>query len=239
MKRYIVSISIGLILLFSNGITLRDAGIPSVESVPVIEVDECKSLYQSAGLEGEVDIEIFRKAYDGYLQITERQRDLLTLIDFSKPSNQERLYVIDMSARQLLYRSVVAHGRNSGNLYATDFSNRPNSHQSSLGFYLTAETYQGGNGYSLRLNGLERGYNDKARERAIVIHGAKYADPSVCQNGNRLGRSFGCPALPESLNRPIIDAIKGGSVLFIYAEDQSYLANSRYLNPASGDRQIG
>ena len=129
----------------------------------------------------------------------------------------------------MLFESVVAHGRNSGSLYATDFSNRSNSHQSSLGFYLTGETYRGSNGYSLRLDGLEKGFNDNARARAIVIHGAKYANPSICRGGQRLGRSFGCPALPEQLNRPIIDAIKGGTVLFIYAEDPNYLSQSQLV----------
>lgn len=174
-------------------------------------------------------METFQAAYTGYQEIEGRKRDILTLIDFTKPSNTERLYVIDMKAEKVLYESVVAHGKGSGELYATRFSNTPESHQSSLGFYLTAETYQGGNGYSLRLNGLERGINDNARARAIVIHGAKYANPSVCKNGNRLGRSYGCPALPETLNKPIIDTIKGGSLLFIYGKDPQYLAKSSIL----------
>ena len=147
---------------------------------------------------------------------------MLTLIDFTKPSNEERLLVLDMAEGKLLFHSLVAHGRNSGDLYATGFSNHPESHQSSLGLYLTEGTYTGKNGYSLRLNGLEKGVNDNALARAIVIHGAAYADPSVCRGGRRLGRSWGCPALPPALNRPIIDTIKGGSVLYIYGESRDH-----------------
>lgn len=124
----------------------------------------------------------------------------------------------------------MSHGKNSGNNYATSFSNEEGSHKSSLGFYLTASTYQGRNGYSLILDGLEKGINDRARQRAIVMHGAAYANPSVIRGGGRLGRSFGCPAVPEKLSRPIIDAIKGGSVMYIYAAKPDYLAQSTVLH---------
>lgn len=197
----------------------------TIDSVP--PVDSALLLYETMGLESWVSEEIFRRAYDGYCRITDRRRDILTLVDFTKPSSSERLLVLDMAAHKLLYHSLVAHGRNSGDLYATRFSNRPESHQSSLGFYLTEGTYIGSNGYSLRLNGLEKGINDNALARAIVIHGAAYADPSVCRGGRRLGRSWGCPALPPALNRPIIDTIKEGSVLYIHAEDPTYLTSSR------------
>lgn len=135
-----------------------------------------------------------------------------------------------MARRRLLFSSVVAHGKNSGENYATSFSNEYGSYKSSLGFYLTGSTYQGSNGYSLLLDGLEKGINDRARERAIVVHGAAYADPSVASRGGRLGRSFGCPALPQKLSRPIIDAIKDGSVMYIYAPTPEYLAQSTVLN---------
>ena len=155
---------------------------------------------------------------------------VLTLIDFSRPSTEKRLFVFDMKQHRLLFSSVVSHGKNSGGVYATSFSNEYGSYKSSLGFYLTETTYQGKNGYSLILNGLERGINDRARERAIVMHGAAYADPSVVGKGGRLGRSFGCPAVPQKLTRPIIDAIKGGSVMYIYAETPDYLAHSSVLS---------
>lgn len=195
----------------------------------VLEADACRSLYRDMQLEGIVNWKAFRQAVAGYERIEGRRRDVLTLIDFSLPSTAKRLFVFDMAQRKLLFSSVVAHGKNSGENYATSFSNEYGSYKSSLGFYLTETTYQGRNGYSLILDGLEKGINDRARERAIVVHGAAYADPSVAVRGGRLGRSFGCPALPQKLSRPIIDAIKGGSVLFIYAEASDYLAHSTVL----------
>jgi hypothetical protein len=192
--------------------------------------DDVVSLYHSMQLEGVVNWRAFKQAVTGYNRIKNRKRDVLTLIDFSKPSTEKRLYVFDMKHRRMLYSSVVSHGKNSGGNYATSFSNEYGSYKSSLGFYLTASTYQGRNGYSLILDGLEKGINDRARERAIVVHGASYADPSVASRGGRLGRSFGCPALPTSVSRPIIDAIKGGSVMYIYAETPSYLAQSSILD---------
>ena len=164
----------------------------------------------------------------GYNKIEQKKKPVLTLIDFTKPSTEKRLFVFDMKERKLLYSSVVAHGKNSGENYATSFSNAVGSYKSSLGFYLTGSTYRGKNGYSLLLDGLEKGINDCARERAIVVHGAAYANPSVCRGG-RLGRSFGCPALPQALTKPIINTIKGGSVLFIYANNKEYMAKSTIL----------
>lgn len=195
----------------------------------MVEEALCADLYKKMNLEGLVGFTAFKQAFHGYRRIQGRQRDILTLIDFSKPSTQNRLYVFDMNQKKLLFSSLVAHGRNSGDLYATSFSNEPGSYQSSLGFYLTGSTYHGSNGYSLLLDGLEKGLNDSARERAIVIHGADYANPSVIACGGRLGRSLGCPALPRKLSRPIIDAIKDGSVLFIYAPKHEYLAQSVFF----------
>lgn len=191
------------------------------------------TLYRSMQLEGAVNWKAFLQALEGYYKIENRRRDVLTLIDFSRPSTAKRLFVFDMKQRKVLFSSVVSHGRNSGDTYATSFSNEYGSYKSSLGFYLTESTYQGKNGYSLILNGLERGINDRARERAIVMHGAAYADPSVLAGGGRLGRSLGCPAVPQKLSRPIIDAIKGGSVMYIYAETPDYLAHSSILKDAS------
>lgn len=190
------------------------------------------ALYRSMQLEGMVNWRAFRLAVEGYYKIENRKRDVLTLIDFSRPSTDKRLFVFDMRQRKVLFSSVVSHGKNSGDTYATSFSNEYGSYKSSLGFYLTESTYQGKNGYSLILNGLERGINDRARERAIVMHGAAYANPSVLAGGGRLGRSFGCPAVPQKLSRPIIDAIKGGSVMYIYAETPDYLAHSSILKDA-------
>lgn len=191
--------------------------------------DECTLIYESAGLAGQVSYAAFEQAYQGYRKIGNRSKNILTFIDFSKPSTAERLFVIDMEHRCLLHKSHVAHGKNSGGNYATDFSNQNGSHKSSLGFYLTGGTYQGGNGYSLLLDGLEKGINDRARERAIVIHPAAYANPSVIPSAGRLGRSFGCPALPQAVSQEIINTIKGGTVLYIYADSPEYARSSSLL----------
>lgn len=188
-----------------------------------------QTIYEKLNLSENIGFDVFDKAMTGYESIEGRKKDILVLVDFSKPSTDERLYVIDVKEQKVLYHSVVAHGRGSGDNYATSFSNVPGSNQSSLGFYLTANTYQGQNGYSLRLKGLERGINDKAMERAIVIHGADYADPKFIPYAGRLGRSLGCPSLPKSLNDDIINTIKDGSVLFIYAADNEYLSHSPIL----------
>jgi len=185
------------------------------------------------GLSDKVSYEAFEQAITGFFNTEGHSKGLLTLIDFTKPSTEKRLFVLDMRNKQLLFSSYVSHGRNSGDNYATSFSNEIGSFKSSLGFYLTDGTYQGNNGYSLLLNGLEKGINDKARERAIVIHGAPYANPSTIQYAGRLGRSLGCPALPLAVSKAIIDTIKGGSLLFIYANDQQYVQNSPILSADS------
>jgi hypothetical protein len=153
------------------------------------------------------------------------------VIDFTLPSTEKRMWIIDLATQEILLNTVVSHGRNSGNLMAEKFSNRPESYQSSLGFYKTAETYHGKHGYSLRLDGLEKGFNDQARNRAIVIHGADYAREEVAKMSGRLGRSLGCPAVPSELSDEVIDLIKDGSLLFIYGNDQNYLAQSPLLQP--------
>ncbi|MDR2911774.1 MAG: murein L,D-transpeptidase catalytic domain family protein [Alistipes sp.] len=175
-----------------------------------------EALYRELGLEGEVDLAAFDRAAEGFRRVAGRRKEILSFIDFTLPSTEKRLWVIDMARRRVLFNTWVAHGRESGELYATSFSNRRGSHKSSLGFYLTAETYIGRNGYSLMIDGLDAGLNDNARGRAVVVHGAWYADPRVIASMGRLGRSFGCPALPPDLARPIIDSIKGGSVLYIH-----------------------
>lgn len=189
------------------------------------------ALYEKIGINDEIPYAAFEAAVTGYERITSRRKDILVLIDYTKPSTQERLYVIDMRNGKVLYKSLVAHGRGSGDNYAIRFSNTPDSHQSSLGFYLTLNTYEGKNGYSLRLDGLEPGINDKAYERAIVIHGADYCDRSFIKSAGRLGRSFGCPALPRDVSDAIIDTIKDGAVLFIYANDEEYMTQSAVLAP--------
>ncbi len=160
--------------------------------------------------------------------------DLLTVIDYSLPSTEPRLWVIDRAARRVLFHDLVAHGRGSGENLATRFSNRDGSLQSSLGLFLTEETYVGRNGYSMRLRGLEPGVNDRARERTLVMHGAPYVSGEFAREHGRLGRSWGCPALSPQIARTVIDRIRDGSLLFVYARDPSWLETSRYL--AAGQR---
>ncbi|GIZ08981.1 murein L,D-transpeptidase catalytic domain family protein [Flavobacterium sp. UMI-01] len=162
---------------------------------------------------------IFAKALNGFYLLKEKgliQKNILTLIDFSLSSNTQRLWVIDLENNTVLFNSLVAHGRNSGEEFATSFSNTAESFKSSLGFYVTGEEYIGKHGKSLRLDGLEKGLNDNARQRAVVIHGANYVSNSFIKNNKRLGRSLGCPAIPVELTNKIIETIKDKSCLFIY-----------------------
>jgi hypothetical protein len=168
-------------------------------------------------------------AWRGYSKLSEGlNKPLLTVIDFTLPSTQRRLWIIDMQAQKILLHTVVAHGRNSGLLLAEQFSNRPESYQSSLGFFQTGEAYQGKHGYSLRLDGLEAGINDQARARAIVIHGAEYAKEDFLKSAGRLGRSLGCPAVPTELATSIIKLIKDGTLLFVHGNDPNYLKTSSF-----------
>ncbi len=162
----------------------------------------------------------FSLAYNGYEQLVKKgsvvRSNILTVIDFSKSSSQKRLFILNVATGKLLLSSLVAHGKNSGLEYATSFSNANESNKSSLGFYTTGNTYMGEHGYSLKLNGCERGINDAAYQRAIVLHGANYVSNDIIKAQGFLGRSFGCPAVPESASKKIIDYIKNGSCLFIY-----------------------
>ena len=157
----------------------------------------------------------------------------LTVIDYSLPSTDERLWVFEVATGRLLFKELVAHGRNTGENMATDFSDRLNSRQSSIGLFVTDDTYVGTNGYSLRLDGLEPGRNARARERAIVMHGAPYVNAELAKHQGRIGRSWGCPALREAVARDIIDTIRGGGVIFSYYPDDEWLNESRFLNCGS------
>jgi len=157
----------------------------------------------------------------------------LTLIDYSLPSTTPRLWVFDLHTGKLLFNELVAHGRNSGDNIATRFSDVMESRETSLGLFRTADTYVGHNGYSLRLDGLEPGFNGHARDRAIVMHGAPYVDANVAKANGRLGRSWGCPALREAVARQVIDTVRGGGVVFSYYPDPSWLKASKFLNCAS------
>ncbi len=159
--------------------------------------------------------------------------DRLAVIDYSLPSTEPRLWVFELAPLRLLYHEHVAHGRGSGENLAKRFSNIEGSHQSSLGLFRTAETYQGGNGYSLRMDGLEPGINDRARARAIVMHGAPYVNPELAQRQGRLGRSFGCPAVRREVAHGVIDSLKQGQLLFAYYPDADWLSQSTFLQCAA------
>jgi L,D-transpeptidase catalytic domain len=154
---------------------------------------------------------------------------VLTVIDYSRPSNERRLWVLDLEHRRLLYRELVAHGRGSGELHATLFSNEVGSMQSSLGLFVTTDAYAGQHGRSLRMQGLEPGINDHARERDLVMHGADYVSPEFAARQGRLGRSLGCPALPLAVASAVIDVIRGGTAIFAYYPDPTWLETSRFL----------
>lgn len=185
--------------------------------------------------------DLLQTALSGYELLkkehTINRPEVITIIDFSLPSNQERLWVIDLVEAKVLYHCLVSHGRNSGDVMAETFSNKPGSYTSSPGFYTTGETYTGKHGFSLRLDGIENGINDKARERAIVIHGADYVSPEFIEKYGRLGRSLGCPAVPEELSKEIIETIKDGTCLFVYAPSESYLSKSPVIKKLSSVRK--
>ncbi|MEZ5025760.1 MAG: murein L,D-transpeptidase catalytic domain family protein [Chitinophagales bacterium] len=172
-------------------------------------------------------------ALSGYSTLKEKgkikKQDIITIVDFSKPSTEERLFVLDLKNNKIITKSLCAHGKNSGELWATKFSNKPESYQSSLGFYICNETYNGSNGFSLKLDGQEPGINDNARERGVVIHGADYVSKTFIANNGKIGRSFGCPALPIEKNAKIINLLKGGSCLFIYQPNKYYQTHSSIL----------
>jgi hypothetical protein len=205
---------------------------PSTPVQPSLEtqIDEIRGLYRVLRLSGKLRYDIFRKAMIGHGRIGFKRTDIITIVDYTRPSAEKRLFVIDLKTPRILYHTHVTHGLNSGFIHARNFSNELGSKQSSLGFFKTAETYFGKYGYSLRLDGLEKGINDLARKRDIVVHGAPYANPANIAKYGYLGTSWGCPALPEETTGPIIDAIKEGSCLYIYADDQTYLSHSAFVD---------
>ena len=188
------------------------------------------SLYTDCDLTDKLDFDVFKSAMDGYNTIDAPNKKLLSIIDYSKPSNEKRLFIIDVENRKLLYNTLVAHGKKSGYVEATKFSNRIGSHKSSLGFYRTGYSYYGKRGYSLQLDGLEKGINDNARQRGIVIHGANYVSERIANGNGVIGRSWGCPAVSKKLSKEIINLLKGGSLLYIYADDEIYKENSVIAN---------
>lgn len=192
------------------------------------------ALYSELKLDSlQLSAEAFAYGLQGYRELLEegqiKNNHILSIVDFSLPSSKKRLFVIDLECGKLLFNTLVSHGRNSGTDMATRFSNNLNSYQSSLGFYVTGDTYKGEHGYSLRLDGKEEGINDKAYTRSIVMHAANYVNESVVKMKGYLGRSLGCPAIPPALHKAIINTIKDGSCLFVYSPDTNYTTHSKLI----------
>ncbi|MFB9110457.1 murein L,D-transpeptidase catalytic domain family protein [Flavobacterium gyeonganense] len=208
--------------------------ISKVEKRSVIDT-KIENIYNTLNTNSFVlpELKTFTEALKGFYLLKEKgviQKDILTLIDFSLSSNLKRLWVIDLSSNTILFQSLVAHGRNTGEEFASAFSNVNSSFKSSLGFYATGEIYQGKHGASLRLDGLERGINDQARKRGVVMHGADYVSESFIRAHKRLGRSQGCPAVPVELTDDIIQTIKGKSCLYIYHPSRSFVMEQELIS---------
>jgi hypothetical protein len=184
------------------------------------------SLFTECELTDKLDFNVFKRAMDGYNSIEVPKKQLLSIIDYSKPSTERRFFIFDIRNQKLLYHTFVAHGKRSGYVNATKFSNRIGSNKSSLGFFRTGDSYFGKRGYSLQLEGLENGINDNARSRGIVIHGANYVNEKFVNGCGAIGRSWGCPSVSKKISTEIIDLLKGGSLLYIYADDELYKEKS-------------
>lgn len=200
------------------------------------EVSSTEKLYNSIPFASDqiLNFSIFAKALLGFENLKKAGKlsedaHILTVCDFSLSSNKKRMWVFDLKDKKVLFNSLVAHGKNTGDEFAENFSNTESSLQSSLGFYVTDVTYNGDNGYSLKLLGMDKGYNDAALQRAVVMHGADYVSEEFAATHKRIGRSWGCPAVPRALAEPIINTIKGRNCLFIYYPDSKYLTSSQWL----------
>lgn len=226
MRKTILYILLLLIPVINN------AGVDEINVEPGFIPDVYTAIHLSdSGLSREV----FDLAIKGLNKLDTigkiQNRNIITIADYSQSSNQKRLYVIDLKNRKLLFNTYVAHGRNTGEEYARYFSNVEGSLKSSLGFFITIQTMIGAEtGFALLLRGMEKGINDNAEKRAIIMHAADYATERFINQHGRLGRSLGCPALPPDMNKPVIETIKGGSCLFIYHPDSNYLSQSALLN---------
>jgi hypothetical protein len=217
------------ILLFTLSF-LSITSYSNAYKVPVNSIDE-KAAQLSEKLN--INSQALKLAIHGYEKLKSLGRisnlRFLTIADFSKPSNEERLYVIDMVLEQIVIQTLVAHGKKSGTMFANVFSNKKSSNKSSLGFYVTGAIYNGKNGASLELNGMEKGINDHARNRSIVMHGADYVSTSFIKQQGYIGRSQGCPAVPNNQVMDIIESIQGASCMFVYAPNKAYLQKSSFI----------
>ena len=237
MKKTLIFLSLLIIssLSFSEGTNLESINqnttiTTETDIKPQKVILDVKSVYDSLNIKGKIDYSIFQKAYLGYVQIPNKNPGVLVIIDYTRPSNEERFYVLDLNKKKLVYSTRVAHSKNSGLEIPLEFSDDPNSYQSSLGFFLTLGEYNGAYGYSLRLKGLEENINANAESRAIVIHGGDIVNDEYIKKYGFAGRSLGCPVLPAALTKEIVNYIKHGRVLFIYGNDEEYIEESLYLS---------
>ena len=214
--------------------------IPVVNNARVAEIDLIKEnnedIYTVLNLtETELSRHVFMMAIKGLKKLDDKGKlknpMIVTIIDYSQSCNKKRLYVIDLKNKKLLFNTYVAHGKNTGEEFAKNFSNESGSLKSSLGFFITENTIFGAHtGFSLLINGVEKGFNDNALNRQIIIHSAEYATQNFIKKYGILGRSWGCPVLPPDLNKPSIETIKDGTCLFIYNPNTNYICSSSLLN---------
>ena len=245
MKRILLSLVV--VLFFSTSFHKLNNGGPETSTATNVEnskirkennvIATSKEIYLSIKFDKSniLNTEIFTKAFLGFTNLKKAGKlpgdsHLLTVCDFSLSSTQKRLWVIDLNEKKVIFNSLVAHGKNTGEEFAQKFSNIESSLQSSIGFFITDSSYNGSNGYSLKLLGMDPGYNDAALKRAIVMHGADYVSEDFIKSQQRIGRSWGCPAVPRALAEPMINTIKGKNCLFIYYPDEKYFSDSKWLN---------
>lgn len=240
MKMVLLGLCILLSGIFENvkaGQSNNESNTTNKESTQTILEQKIKTTYSKLdfGIEQPLAYKVFKEGFIGFLNLKESgklnsSKHILSIADYSLSANKKRLWVIDLDHNKILFHTLVAHGQGTGEEFAENFSNNENSHQSSIGFFITQDTYMGDNGYSLKLQGLDANFNNNAYDRAIVIHGADYVSDAFIRNNQRLGRSWGCPAVPRNLATPIIDKIKGETCFFAYFPNQKYLASSKWLN---------
>jgi hypothetical protein len=230
MKRFIIAmIALVAATNLSASLTASEESVPfSHEQQALMKFSDLKKSNSELP-----SFEVFSLALQGFNNLKSEpgqvKKDILTVMDFSLSSNEKRMWVIDLKNNKVLFNDLVAHGRNSGNEFAKKFSNVPETNMSSIGFYVSGETYFGKHGLSMLLHGKDAGYNDNARKRAIVMHGADYVSESFIKKYGRLGRSFGCPAVSMTIYKDLIKTIADGSVIFIYYPDNEFLKNSKVL----------
>ena len=234
-KRYLFLVLIFILstfLYFSNA----QIGLSKERQLALKKAElNIKELYNELNAaQYDLSFTAFRYAYIGYQTMKKQHRlnnkELFSIIDFTKDCNSKRFYTIDLEKMKIVYYTYVAHGKKSGERMATSFSDAVESNKSSIGFYITGSTYNGGNGYSLILHGDEKGYNSNLAKRSVVVHAADYANEDYIARNGRMGRSLGCPALPENIYKQVIETIKEKTMIFAYYNDAKYLKTSKYLN---------